>query len=236
MYDFNEWGVMFLVMGGVLLALMIYVPALKAQSPFSRSSVSRQGLNELLGSYRKARNRRSAMMLSPLLILPGLFLARDNGSFFACMTVAVGGLLLFRRSYSADRGLSADYRKEAASLVTGGGKNPLGVLDKLDGEVRRGEAILRSGNDYQLYPSALVVDKGSFAVRPWVVPTDSVRYMFYAERRSEGKLFHCVFLYDEHGRAMSVAKANKKEDASALMTELKRRFGVQDETKGSSST
>jgi hypothetical protein len=99
---------------------------------------------------------------------------------------------------SAGRFLSVDYRKEAEYLVSGGGKNALPLLDRLDGEVRRGEAIMRSGNDYYLFPSAVVAAKGGIAVRPWVVPTVSVSYMIY---RSE-TVFHYVYLYDEHKRAL----------------------------------
>ena len=171
------------------------------------------------------------MILGPLLLLPGMFFARDQGSFFACLALTVCGLLLMKRSYSAERGLIVDYKKEAARLVAGGGKNPLGMLEKLDGEVRRGETILRAGNDYYLFPSAVIADKGGFSVRPWIVSTDSIRYMVYTTRRSNAKLLHCVYLYDEQGMAICVANAQKKEDASALMSELSRRFEVQDETQ-----
>jgi hypothetical protein len=230
MSDFGDWGLMFLGIGVLTLVFMIYVPALMmARNPFSGNGVMRHGLNELLDSYQRARSKQAAMMFSPLLICPGLFFARDPVSFFVCMALLVIGSLLARRSFSAGRSLSADYRKEAANLVTGGGKNALTVLDKLDGEVRRGEAILRSENEYYVFPSAVVADKGGSYIRPWIVPTGIVKSMIYSLFRGHSKRRHCVYLYDERGSPLCVLRGLKKQDASALMSELNRRFGIREE-------
>ena len=230
MSEFNDWGVMFLAAGAVMLALMIYIPAMKDRSPLSGSGAVRHGLNGLLESYRKLKNRQIAMTFGPLLIFPGLFLARDPGSFFACMSVTLCGLLLIRRTYSTRDSLSADYRKEAAAIVSDGGKNALALLEKLDGEVRRGAVILQSGNDYYLFPSAVVAGKGRMTGVPWIVPTGVVTSMIYAERRGEGRILHCVFLYDERGKPLCVVRAPKKKDASVFMSEMTKRFGTR-ETK-----
>jgi len=214
---------MLLWVGGLIQAFMIYMPALKDRGPFSASGAGRYGLNELIASYQKARNRRTVMKLAPLLIVPGLFFAHDPGSFFACLVLMVCCLMLMKRSYSAERILSADYRKEAESLVSGGGKNALALLERLDGEVRRGEAIMWSGNDYSLFPSAIVVDKRGIAIRPWIVPTDVISRMYYHSERA----FHYVYLYDERQRAQCAIMTRNEKEASALMSELERRFGVQ---------
>jgi len=209
---------------------MIYMPALKTRNPFSGSVSGRYGLNELLDSYQKALNKQTVMRLAPTLIIPGLFLAREPGSFFACLALTAFGSLLMRRSYSAERRVSADYRKESEYLVSGigDGKSALTLLEKLDGEVRRGDMILRSANnDYYLFPSAIVADKGGTAVRPWIVPTDKAASMTCTSPSSGGR-FYFVYLYDEHKRALGAVRFNNQKSASTLMSELSRRFGVQD--------
>ncbi|MCL2768230.1 MAG: hypothetical protein FWE49_05850 [Synergistaceae bacterium] len=223
MAGLNDWSIMIFWVGGLVLAYMIYIPALKDINPFSGSSAGRYGLNDLIGSYQKARDERTVMRLAPLLIFPGLFFARDPNSFFACLALIIFGSVLMKRSYSADRILSADYRKEAEYLVIGSDKNALALLERLDKEVRHSEAIIQSGNDYYLFPSAIVVDKKGIAARPWIVPTDIISYMHYHMEA----VHHFVYLYDERKRGLCAVRTRNQKDASELMSKLTQRFGVQ---------
>ena len=237
--NWNEWSTMFLIIGGAALAILVFIPVLKDRLPLPKSgaggiggvgSIGRNGLNELLENYQKARNKRNAMVLGPMLAIPGLYFARDADSFVLCMIVLIGGLLLLRRSFAPGRSFHVDYKKEAASLITGGVKNAAALFDKLDGEIRRGAAILKSENDYHLYPSALVADKGGASASPWIIPTELIKYMSYTARRGDSKP-HYVVIYDEQKKAIALTKSSKQKEAEALMKELKARFGVKEPEK-----
>ena len=224
----DEVVITFLMVGGLVLSFMIYIPALKTQDMFSGRTIGRRGLNELLDSYQKALNKQTVLKAAPILLIPGLLFASDPGTLFACLALTVCGAFLMRRTYSAERRVTANYRKEANYLLSGIGdsKSALSLLDKLDAEVRRGEIIMRSGSDFYLFPSAIVADRGGTAARPWIVPTGSIKYMVLAAPYGRVR-FAFVYLYDEQERGLGAVKFRNPKGASAFMSELKQLFGVQ---------
>ena len=230
------WGLAFFVVWIIIL----FIGKSRQRSPLEMERItSRYGLNGLLEVYKRERNNVVLVAFSFLMLFPLLFLISGPGSFITALT-AMTGISLFRIRGDTKLALgelspSADYRKEARKFVSGGGYNALDLLDRLDEEVRRGEAILQYfpkgmdyiyGCSYHLYPSAIVAGTRYFSSKPRIIPTDSVASMGYSDYYSDEVTFHFVHLYDEHKKELCRVNTNSREHAANLMSELKQRFGA----------
>ena len=224
----DVWFYVFLIAGLVAMVPLAIVLS-RAENPSSKNVAARDGLNGLLKIYHRKRDTFTVGYSVPMLFISTAFLFRSLPFIFKLVWFA--SWLPFPSIYLVKRLLGANYGKEAAKLVIGDRRNALDLISKLDGEIRRGEAILRSPRyiGYDLFPSAIVVSDGNvfFGGRPCIiVPTDSIASISCFSKAERGVKAHNIHLCDGHEKVLCVVGVFSHDDAEALMSELNGRFGV----------
>jgi hypothetical protein len=231
----DPWGIALASLGvAAVLFLMFNEEYYMGRGSYWEKYAARYGLNRLLELYKVGRNNQLFYMIFSLLTSFMIIVFMDKPElvsgprfFLAGLVVLAGGCLWSIRPVPMERRPRSDYRKEAAKLVAGYDKDVLALLDKLDGDVRRGESILRSRGFFFysfIFPSAIVAGEKCFFVRPRIIPTGRVAYMSYF-RFSD--CFYRVFLFDEHKSKLGKVLICKTKDVEVFMAELNKRFGVQ---------
>jgi hypothetical protein len=229
-----NWNVAFSIAGGIVMVLMITVPLVKNRRP-PHVDGARFGLNGILAGYHKSRNQMLVIMFGPLIFLPGLLIVRGPVSFITFMTVMTGGFMLMNWTYSANRKIAADYRREAFGLVEGIEDRfaILPFLETLDGEVRREEMIIhfKEFSDCYLYPSAIITSRDGLHERPLIAPAAAIAEMSYSARlvhvrKSPDYWIHSVHISGRDSRELCEVRLFQESGANMLMSALNRQFGT----------